>query len=136
MNFQAPPQVSGKVGTGTTLRSVEPTHYAEQSHRVHTLLHGPRVRGGTPDGHRLWQPEGSSLHKEGNQVALEDATDQLDEARGVALLHSAKYQQAMRRYHERNIRSQEFQVGDLVLRRIQSNQGRHKLSPPWEGPFM
>jgi len=23
-------------------------------------------------------------------------------------------------------------VGDLVLRRRQSNQGRHKLTPPWE----
>ena len=46
------------------------------------------------------------------------------------------YQQAMRRYHGHNIRSWEFQVGDLVLRRIQSNQGRHKLSPPWEGPFI
>ena len=81
-------------------------------------------------------PRVRAYTEEGNQVALEDAIDQLDEARDVALLHSAKYQQAMRRYHERNIRSREFQVGDLVLRRIQSNQGRHKLSPPWEGPFI
>jgi hypothetical protein len=28
--------------------------------------------------------------------------NQLDEARDVALLHCAKYQQALRRYHERN----------------------------------
>jgi len=27
-------------------------------------------------------------------------------------------------------------VGDLVLRRRQSNQGRHKLTPPWEGPYV
>ena len=81
-------------------------------------------------------PRVQAFTEEGNQVALEDTIDQLDEARDVALLHSAKYQQAMRRYHECNIRSQEFQVGDLVLRRIQSNQGRHKLSPPWEGPFI
>jgi hypothetical protein len=31
-----------------------------------------------------------------NQVALEDAIDQLDEARDMALLRSAKYQQALR----------------------------------------
>jgi len=31
----------------------------------------------------------------------EDVLDQLDEARDVALLHSAKYQQALRRYHAR-----------------------------------
>jgi hypothetical protein len=29
----------------------------------------------------------------------------------------------------------EFHVGDLVLRR-QGSKDRHKLSPPWEGPFI
>ena len=29
-----------------------------------------------------------------------------------------------------------FQVEDLVLRRVQSSKDRHKLSPPWEGPFI
>jgi hypothetical protein len=53
--------------------------------------------------------------EEGNQVALEDAIDQLDEARDVALLRSAKYQQALRRYHERNVLPREFHVRDLVL---------------------
>jgi hypothetical protein len=27
-------------------------------------------------------------------------------------------------------------VGDLVLRRIQSTKGMHKLSALWEGPFI
>jgi hypothetical protein len=31
--------------------------------------------------------------------SLKDALDQLDEARDLALLHSTKYQQALRRYH-------------------------------------
>jgi hypothetical protein len=35
---------------------------------------------------------------------LEDALDQLDEARDVDLVHSAKYQQALRRYHSRRIK--------------------------------
>ena len=26
--------------------------------------------------------------------------------------------------------------GDLVLRLQQDNRGRHKLSPPWEGPYI
>jgi hypothetical protein len=52
--------------------------------------------------------------EEGNQVALEDAIDQLDEARDVALLRCAKYQQALKRYHERNVRPREFHVGDLA----------------------
>ena len=71
-----------------------------------------------------------------NQINREDTLDQLDEARDVALLHSAKYQQDLRRYHARRIRSRGFNVGDLVLRLKQDNRGRHKLTPPWEGPFI
>jgi hypothetical protein len=67
---------------------------------------------------------------------LEDAMDQLDEARDVALLHSAKYQQALRRYHGHRVRGQTFNIGNLVLHLIQSNKDRHKLSPPWEGPYV
>ena len=55
--------------------------------------------------------------------------DQLDEARDIALLHSAKYQQALRRYHSRQVRGRAFNVGDLVLRLVQSNKDRHKLRP-------
>jgi hypothetical protein len=62
--------------------------------------------------------------------------DQLDEVRDVVLLRSAKYQQPLQRYHERNMRPREFHVGDLVLRRVQGSKDRHKLSPPWEGPFI
>jgi transposase InsO family protein len=61
-------------------------------------------------------PRVRAYTEEGNQVALEDAIDPLEEARDVALLRSAKYQQALRRYHECNVRPCEFQVGDLVLR--------------------
>jgi transposase InsO family protein len=81
-------------------------------------------------------PRVRAYTKEGNRVVLEDAIDQLDEARHVALLRSAKYQQALRRYHERNMRPPEFHVGDLVLRRVQGSKERHKISPPWEGPFI
>ena len=34
------------------------------------------------------------------------------------------------------MRGRVFNVGDLVLRLIQSNKNRHKLSPPWEGPYV
>jgi hypothetical protein len=59
-----------------------------------------------------------------------------NEARTVALMHSAKYQQALRRYQARKIRRRDFDEGDLVLRLRQDNRGRHKLSPPWEGPYV
>ena len=77
-----------------------------------------------------------AYNEQGADTALEDAMNQLDEARDVALLRSAKYQQALRRYHHRHIRGCAFDVGDLVLRCVQSNKDRQKLSPPWEGPFI
>jgi hypothetical protein len=40
-------------------------------------------------------------------------------------LRSVKYQQALRRYHERNVRPREFHVGDLVLRQVQGSNDRH-----------
>jgi hypothetical protein len=72
-------------------------------------------------------------YREEAKEYLEDVLDQLDEAHDVALFHSAKYQQALRRYHSRRIKGRAFNVGDLALHLIQSNKDRHKLSPPWEG---
>jgi hypothetical protein len=71
-----------------------------------------------------------------NQTSREDSLDQLEEARDIALLYSARYQQSLRRYHARSVWSRGFQVGDLVLRLRQDARGRHKLTPPWEGPFI
>ena len=62
--------------------------------------------------------------------------DQLDEACDIALLRLAKYQQALHRYHSHQVWGRAFNVGDLVLRLIQSSKDRHKLSPPWEGPYI
>jgi hypothetical protein len=61
--------------------------------------------------------------------------DGLEEAHCVALVQSARYLEGIRRYHDRNVNEHSFNVGDLVLRRIQNMEGLHKLSSPWEGPF-
>jgi hypothetical protein len=71
-----------------------------------------------------------------NQTSREDSLDQLEEARDVVLLHSARYQQSLRCYHARGVRPRGFQVGDLVLRLRQDARGRNKLTPPWEGLFI
>jgi hypothetical protein len=55
--------------------------------------------------------------------------DSLEERRLVAVMRQA-------RYHDRNVRETSFNVGDLVLRRIQKTDDMHKLSAPWEGPFI
>ena len=59
----------------------------------------------------------------------------MEEARLATLNRSAHYQQALRRYHKRRIRERTLLVGDLVLRRVFLTKDKHKLSPPWEGPY-
>jgi hypothetical protein len=61
--------------------------------------------------------------------------DGLEEARCAALVQSARYLEGIRCYHDRNVKECSFNIGDLVLRRIQNTEGLHKLSFPWEGPF-
>ena len=75
-------------------------------------------------------PRQKAYNERNNQANREDSLDQLEEARDVALLHSARYQQSLRRYHARRIRPRGFQVGDMVLRLQQDNRGPHKLTPP------
>jgi hypothetical protein len=59
----------------------------------------------------------------------------LEEARCAALVQSARYLKGIRRYHDHNIKERSFNVGDLILHRIQNTEGLHKLSSPWEDPF-
>ena len=68
--------------------------------------------------------------------ARRDALDLLDEERDLAAARSAIYQQDLHRYHSRPVKTRTFQEGDLVLRLIQDQTYMHKLSPPWEGPFV
>ena len=47
--------------------------------------------------------------------AQREAMEVLEEARLATLHRSARYQQTLRRYHERRIRERTLQAGDLVL---------------------
>ena len=58
-----------------------------------------------------------------------------EECHRQASLRAARYQQALQRYHCRSVHPRTLEVGDLVLRRVLSREGLHKLSPMWEGPF-
>jgi hypothetical protein len=62
--------------------------------------------------------------------------DSIEEHRVAALMQHTWNEQQLRRYNDRNVREQSFNVGDLVLLHIQSSKGMHKLSAPWEGPFI
>jgi hypothetical protein len=73
-------------------------------------------------------PRTKAYDDRSNRTNRENSLDQLEEARDVALLHSARYQQSLRRYHARGVWSRDLQVGDLVLRLRQDARGRHKLA--------
>ena len=75
-------------------------------------------------------PRIRAYDEQGAKASHQDAMDQLDEARDITFLHSPKYEQGLQRYHGRWVRDRAFNVEDLVLRLVQSNKDRHKLSPP------
>jgi transposase InsO family protein len=98
------------------------------------LVHGAEAV--LPTDLEYGSPRVRGYDEDTNQQAREDSLDQLDEARLVALMHSARYQQSLRRYQARKVRRRDFSEGDLVLRLRHDNRGRYKLSPPWEGPYV
>jgi transposase InsO family protein len=58
-------------------------------------------------------PRTRAYDDQSNRANREDSLDQLEEARDIALLHSARYQQSLRHYHARGVRSRDLQVGRL-----------------------
>jgi transposase InsO family protein len=79
---------------------------------------------------RYCAPRVVAYIEEDAKKALADKQDLLDEARDVALVRSAVYQQSLRNYHSRR----SFEPGNLVLRLKQTSTS--KLEPPWEGPYL
>ena len=63
-------------------------------------------------------PRIRAYDEQGAEASHQDAMDQLDEARDIALLCSAKYQQALHRYHSQRVRDRAFNIGDLLLRLV------------------
>ena len=68
-------------------------------------------------------------------VRTEDV-DRAEEERLITCVRITKYLEGLRRYYNHNIKGRSFPIGDLVLRRKQKTKGMHKLSSPWEGPYV
>jgi len=85
----------------------------------------------------MWQSARVEMYQEGEaDEARKMELDSVEEARCNALVQSAHYLQGVHRYHDRNIQERSFNIGDLVLRRIQNETGLHKLNFRLEGPFI
>jgi hypothetical protein len=84
----------------------------------------------------MWESPAVEQYDEGiSEESRRVDIDGLEEARCAALVQSARYLEGIQRYQDRNITERSFNIGDLVLCRIQNTEGLHKLSLPWEGPF-
>ena len=85
----------------------------------------------------MWKPPRVEAYQEGEaDEARQLELDSVKKAKINALTQSARYLQGVRRYHDRNVQQRYFNIGDLVLRRIQDETGLHKLNFRWEGPFI
>ena len=85
----------------------------------------------------MWRSPRVEAYQEGEaDEARQLELDSVEEAKVNSLTHSARYLQGVRRYHDRNVQQRSFNIGDLVLRRIQDETGLHKLNSRWEGPFI
>jgi hypothetical protein len=84
----------------------------------------------------MWDSPAVEQHDKGiSEDSRRFDIDRLEEARCATLVQSTRYLDGIRRYHDRNVKERSFNIGVLVLRRIQNTEGLHKLSSPWEGPF-
>ena len=81
-------------------------------------------------------PRVENYNKENSGLAWLIEVDNLEEKHLVTYVQIAKYLDGLRRYYNHNINDRFFVVGDLVLHRKQKIDGMHKLSSPWEGPFI
>ena len=68
-------------------------------------------------------------------VRTEDV-NRAEEEHLITCVRTAKYLEGMQRYYNRNIKGHSFAVSDLVLCIKQKTKGMHKLSSPWEGPYV
>ena len=83
---------------------------------------------------RFEAPRVVAYTEEASNEALEDAVDLVDEINTTALARTEVYQQSLRNYHSRRVRTRSFEKGNLVLKLKQ--EGHHKLESPWEGPYI
>jgi len=63
-------------------------------------------------------------------LAREHEINCTEERRLTSCLRTTKYLEAIRRYHNKNIKERSIAVSDLVLKWKTSQEGMHKLSTP------
>ena len=73
-----------------------------------------------------------------NEEAMQLQLDLVDEVRMTAEQRMARYQNLVAKHYNSNIRRRDFQVRDLVLRKVMGatrDPSQGKLGPNWEGSY-
>ena len=73
-----------------------------------------------------------------NEEAMRLQLDLLDEVRATTEQRLARYQNLMSKHYNSNVKRRDFQVGDLVLRRVMGSTkdpSQGKLGLNWKGPY-
>ena len=79
-----------------------------------------------------------SYTKDKNEEAMHLQLDLVDEAQAMAEQRLARYQNLMSKHYNTRVRHRDFQIGDLVLRKVMGtakDPTQGKLGPNWEGPY-
>ena len=64
--------------------------------------------------------------------------DLVDQVRATTKQRLARYQDCMAKHYNSRVRHRDFQVGDLILRKVMGvarDPTQGKLNPNWEGPY-
>ena len=73
-----------------------------------------------------------------NEEAIRLQLDLVDEARATTEQRLARYQNRMSKHYNTKVRHRDFQIEDLVLRKVigaAKDPSQRKLGPNWEGPY-
>ena len=79
-----------------------------------------------------------SYDEDMNKEVMRLQLDLVDEVRATAEQRMVHYQNLMVKHYNSNVRHRDFQVSDLVLRKVMGatrDPSQGKLDPNWEGPY-
>ena len=73
-----------------------------------------------------------------NEEAMRLQLDLVDKERAMTEQRLARYQNLMSKHYNTKVRHRDFQIGDLVLRKVMGatkDPSQGKLGSNWEGPY-
>ncbi|KAL0455313.1 UNVERIFIED_CONTAM: hypothetical protein Slati_0870500 [Sesamum latifolium] len=127
------PQANGQVEVTNRILVQEPPLEAPQG-----KASSPWYMGQKQSSQRNWEclhTEILHFKEENNSQLLKEHLDLVDELRETTFVQTQRYKSAMINAHNKRVKTRHFQVGDLVLRRVDTLKPVGKLDPKWEGPY-